>query len=371
MYGQPLSDALFTVEYKNMNPERNKRSETVSAKAAGAKAVVNGVSRNHDHRVSVVIVNFNTGKLLSRVVDRVFAQSEPPVQCIVVDNASTDDSVAQLRESCSDPRLEVIEEKRNLGFAAGCNRGIAQVRGGYVLLLNPDCFLDTDALELLRTSLQAEPDAAAAGPLILNLDGTEQRGCRREFPTPWQIFCVGLGLHRLMPNHPRFRSFNLDNAALPEAIVTIQSGSGACLLIKAKAIEQVGLFDERYFLHFEDLDWCLRARQSGRTIIFVPRAITRHVGGFSGRNRLLRVEAHRHASLIRFVRRNFVQFYPSSFIVLVSILVYLRWCTVVMRTLLLGRAKKQRGWYNLFIESNESFPTADETIPGPDQGNER
>lgn len=318
--------------------------------------------------VSVVIVNFNTGGLLTRVVERVFAQDEPPLECIIVDNASSDDSVAQLRANIIDPRLRVIEETRNLGFAAGCNRGIVTARGRFVLLLNPDCFLDADALGRLRASLEADTGAAAAGPLILNLDGSEQRGCRREIPTPWQIFCVGLGLHRLMPNHPRFQSFNQDKSALPDRVVPIQSGSGACLLIERDAIEQVGLLDERYFLHFEDLDWCLRAQQSGRTIIFVPHAIARHVGGVSGRNRRLRVEAHKHASLIRFVRRNFARYYPSAFIVLVSMIVYMRWLAVVMRTLLLGQAKQQRGWYNLFVEANEGNPAGDIEIPDTRHG---
>lgn len=304
--------------------------------------------------VSVVIVNFNTGALLSRVVQSVFVQNTEIHECIVVDNASRDDSIATLRGEIDDSRLVVLELPTNLGFAAGCNRGIAVSTGDHVLLLNPDCFLEPTCLDELLGELVDDEDAGAAGPLILNMDGTEQRGCRRDIPTPWQIFCVGIGLHRLMPKHPRFRSFNRDGAKLPEKTVRIQGVSGACLLIKGDALERVGLLDERYFLHFEDLDWCMRAGEAGRHVLFVPQAVARHVGGVSGRNRRFRVEAHKHTSLIRFIRLNFGQYYPSAFIAFVSFVIYARWFTMSLRMLVLGRSKAQRGWYGLFVDGDNS-----------------
>lgn len=322
--------------------------------------------------MSVVIVNFNTGGLLRRVVESVFAGSTPVHECIVIDNASRDDSLLALRHAVDDPRLIIQEMDTNLGFAAGCNRGIARSTGTFVLLLNPDCFLEPTCLERLLSELAEDEDAGAAGPLILNMDGSEQRGCRRDIPTPWQIFCVGVGLHRLMSNHPRFRSFNRDGAALPDQTVRTQGASGACILIKRDALERVGLLDERYFLHFEDLDWCMRAGEARRHVLFVPDAVAHHVGGVSGRNRRFRVEAHKHTSLIRFIRLNFGQYYPSAFIAFVSFVIYARLFTLSLRMLVLGRSRTQRGWSGLFVDGeNVKTDTTDDGSPDRDALNAR
>jgi len=306
--------------------------------------------------VSVVIVNFNAGEFLSDAVASVFAQSAPPVECIVVDNASRDDSIEMLRTRITDPRLKILEQGSNLGFAAGCNRGIAQARGALVLLMNPDCFLQENSLDRMSVALAENEDAGAVGPLILNVDGTEQRGCRRDIPTPWQIFCVGVGLHRLMPNHPRFRSFNQLGSDLPSEVIRVQSVSGACILIRHETIEQVGLLDERYFLHFEDLDWCMRAGESGHEILFQPDAVAHHIGGISSRKFPIRVEAHKHASLIRFVRGNFAQYYPSAFILFVALVVYVRFLAVVAGLMLRGPRHHDRGWPSLFADAGAPKP---------------
>lgn len=300
--------------------------------------------------VSVVIVNFNTGTILCQVVQSLFAQNAPFHECVVIDNASRDNSLAELRKAVDDPRLKIQEIDSNLGFAAGCNRGIEQSTGSYVLLLNPDCLLEPNCLDRLLAELSDDEDAGAAGPLILNVDGTEQRGCRRDIPTPWQIFCVGIGLHRLMPNHPRFRSFNQDDTDLPDGTVRTQGVSGACILIKRAALERVGLLDERYFLHFEDLDWCMRAGEAGCHVLFVPDAVAHHIGGVSSRNRWFLVEFHKHTSLIRFVRLNFGQYYPSVFIVFLSIIIYARLFTLSLRMLVKARPRTQRGWKEFFVD---------------------
>lgn len=328
------------------SPKKNKNAGPHGASAVDAQLL----------DVSVVIVNFNAGEYLSDAVESVFAQSAPPVECIVVDNASRDESIAALQARVTDPRLKILEQDSNLGFAAGCNRGIARARGALVLLMNPDCFLEKNSLESMVGALAENDDAGAVGPLILNVDGTEQRGCRRDIPTPWQIFCVGVGLHRLMPNHPRFRSFNQLGADLPDEVVQVQSVSGACILIRHETIEQIGLLDERYFLHFEDLDWCMRAAESGHEILFQPDAKARHVGGISSRKFPIRVEAHKHASLIRFVRGNFAQYYPSAFILFVALVVYARFLAVVVGLVLRGSRHHDRGWPSLFADAGAPKP---------------
>mgnify|MGYP003625748168 CR=1 FL=1 len=316
-------------------------------------------------QVSVVIVNFETGDLLSEVVATLFASDTQPLECIVIDNASRDDSIETLRQRVDDPRVKILAMPTNLGFAAGCNQGISHSVGDYVLILNPDCLLQDDVIGQLVSALEENENAGAAGPLILNLDGSEQRGCRRNIPTPWQIFCVGTGLYRLMPQHPRFRSFNQTGSNLPEDNVVVQGISGACMLITRTAIERVGVFDERYFMHFEDLDWCMRAGESGREIVFVPDAVAVHVGGVSGRGRPYRVEAYKHASLIRFVRSNFAQYYPSAFVACVSAIVYMRLCALILRMMVFGRPQHQKGWSSLFL-NNDGNDTASDVPGNPD-----
>lgn len=341
-----------------MTPNANRPSDARARRPDAASGTMRG--RAHDAAVSVVIVNFNTGKLLTDVVEHVLEQGPGVLECIVVDNNSQDTSIAQLREAVTDERLSVLAMETNLGFAAGCNRGIAASTGSHILILNPDCLLEAGTLARLLAAFEEDDEIGAVGPLILNMDGSEQRGCRRDIPTPWQIFCVGIGLHRLMPEHPRFRGFNQIGEALPDEPVQVQSVSGACILITREAIELVGLFDERYFLHFEDLDWCLRAGGAALKILFVPGAVARHVGGVSGRDRPYRVEAHKHTSLIRFLRSNFARYYPSAFITFVSMIVYARWAALVIRMAILGQPRRRKGWYNLFVGSNEETGSGEE-----------
>jgi GT2 family glycosyltransferase len=330
------------------------------------KTYTKRVQHKHEHRVSVVIVSFNNGGLLTEVVRKVFSQKPKPHECIVIDNRSRDRSIADLRRDVKDKRLIIREMSANLGFSAGCNRGMEMSSGDYILLLNPDCLLEPDALQLMLDELNSEDEIGVVGPLLKNIDGSEQRGCRRDIPTPWQIFCVGIGLHKLMPAHPRFRSFNQNDTELPAEPFRVQSLSGACMLMKR---ERVGFLDERYFMHFEDLDWCLRVGRTELKIHFVPQAIAHHVGGFSGRNSPYRVEMHKHTSLIRFIRLNFASYYPSAFIAFVSLIVYVRLLMLVVRVAVFGQARNRLEWYSLFVGPGENgLKQADEEKRKPDRG---
>jgi len=288
--------------------------------------------------VSAVIVNFNAGAYLATAVLSVLSQGNNVGEVIVVDNDSEDSSLSNLHEISTDPRLRVIKLDANNGFARACNIGIEASRGGMVLLLNPDCYMFPGSLEALLAGLGSDPTIAAAGPLLMNSDGTEQRGGRRDIPNPWQIFCYTIGLHRLMPRHPRFRNFNQMTAPLPSGPIAVPAISGACMLIRRSAIDGIGGFDERYFMHFEDLDWCLRVTQKSQGIRFVPAAIVEHTQGVCSAGRPLRVEYYKHRSLIEFLSKNFSQFYPRPFITVVRLLVNLHLGVQILRTLI-GRTK--------------------------------
>lgn len=290
--------------------------------------------------VSVVIVNFNAGDFLAAAVESVFAQTGIALEVIVVDNASRDHSLAQLRARVPDPRLRIVEARANTGFAAACNAGLAAARGDPVLFLNPDCRMRAGALEEMLAELSRNPEAGMAGPLIVNPEGNEQRGCRRDIPNPWQIFCVAFGLHRLMPEHPRFRAYTHDSVALPSGPSLVPAISGACMLVRRRAMDVAGTLDPAYFLHFEDLDWCLRFERAGLGVLFVPGAVVEHTQGVCSASRPFRAEAAKHRSLVRFLRKNFTAFYPSSFMAAVSMLVGLRFGLVALRMLIRRRSRR-------------------------------
>ena len=261
--------------------------------------------------VSVLIVNFNCGQLLSAAVRAVLA-SPVSLEIIVADNGSSDDSLASLRNRFgTHPRVRIIENRENLGFACANNRIIPQAKGDYILLLNPDCVVYADTLTSMLAAMEAHPKAALGGCLIRNPDGTEQAGARRAVPTPWRTFVRVLQLNRLFPHHPRFRSFVLSQEPLPGEPTFVEAISGAFMLVRREALEQVGPLDEGYFLHCDDLDWCMRFRQAGWQILFVPDAEAIHYKGYCSRDRPIRVLWHKHRGMVRFYRKFFRHQYPG------------------------------------------------------------
>lgn len=254
--------------------------------------------------VSVVIVNYNTGGYLADCVQTVLPQVQ---EVIVVDNASGDESVALCAQRFSgNPALQIIRNADNLGFAAGCNIGARRAGGETLLFLNPDCFVEQDAVLHLSRVLDSSPDIGMVGGLLLNSDGTEQGGGRRAIPTPWRSFVRAFGLTRFSSRWPElFFDFHLHKQPLPPQAIDVEAISGACMLVKRAAIDAVGLWDEGYFLHCEDLDWCMRFRNKGWRVLFVPQARVTHAHRVSSRSRPIFVEWHKHKGMMRFYRKFF------------------------------------------------------------------
>lgn len=274
--------------------------------------------------ITVIIVNFNAGALLAECVESVLASSLP-VKIIVSDNGSTDGSVAQLRHQFGGrANLTIIENRDNLGFAHANNIALQHAEGQYCLLLNPDCIVGTDTLEKMVRFMEAHPDAGMSGCLIRNVDGSEQAGCRRFIPTPWRSFVRVSKLNKLIKNHPRFQDFNMHGTPLPEGPVVVESISGAFMFVRMSAINKVGGLDEGYFLHCEDLDWCMRFRQQKYNIYFVPDVEITHVKGASGLVSAAFVEWHKHRGMVRFYKKFFRHQYPGVLMVGVYLLVWLR-----------------------------------------------
>jgi len=258
--------------------------------------------------VSIIIVNFNAGGLLERSVRSVLASSIP-IEVIVVDNGSGDGSIVRLRQSITDERLNIIENFANLGFARASNIGIQPATGEYILLLNPDTIIQPDTLERLLPVFGQHPEAGIIGCMICNPDGSEQAGCRRRVPTPARSLVRMLHLDKPFP-FLREKSVLLHKAPLPDTPIEMEALSGAFMFVRRKAMDEVGLLDEKYFLHCEDLDWCMRFRSRGWRILFVPDVEIVHYKGSCSVSRPVRVEWHKHCGMVHFYQRFFRHQYP-------------------------------------------------------------
>jgi len=300
--------------------------------------------------VSVVIVNYNAGEVLADCLQSVLPQA---LEVVVVDNASAPEGfepvVARFND---DPRLRVIRSAFNGGFAYGCNLGIKACSAPFILLLNPDCMAAAGSLESLCAALHAERKVGMVGGLITCPDGSEQSGGRRAVPTPWRSFVRAFGLSRLAKRWPKlFDDFCLHLKPRPAGAIAVEAISGACTLLKREALDDVGLMDEGYFLHCEDLDLCMRFRQKGWEISFVPAALFMHYKGVCSRNRVLFVEWHKHKGMMRFYRKHFRHQYPAGLMALVAAGVWMRFGAIasrhLARTLVSQAAGLPRRWARL------------------------
>lgn len=279
----------------------------------------------------VVIVNYNAGGLLVACVESAFAAGASRV--IVVDNGSHDDSLMTLEKAnTSRGSLRIVRNAANLGFAVACNIGARLSAAPNVFFLNPDCVLAVDAIDCLLLALHSSPEIGMVGGFLCNPDGSEQAGGRRVFPTPRRAFMRAFGLSRLATFFPSaFADFLLHKEPIPTNPIVVEAISGACMLVKRKAIESVGLWDENYFLHCEDLDWCMRFRQTGWSVLFVPDAHVTHVFGGCSRSRHYFVEWHKHWGMLRFYSKFFRHKYSVFLWIGVVIGVWFRFSLMVVR----------------------------------------
>jgi GT2 family glycosyltransferase len=278
-------------------------------------------------KISVVIVNFNAG---AGLVDSVRAAIADAYEVIVIDNASSDGSLEWLESAFgSDSKLRIVRGLSNEGFAKACNRGVALATGEYVFFLNPDCELEARAMVCLLEAIQADDAVGMVGGLLLNPDGSEQAGGRRAIPTPWRSFVRVFGLARFSKRWPKlFYDFHLHKEPLPKRPIEVEAISGACMLVKRDAMQEIGLLDEGYFMHCEDLDWCIRFCRGEWKILFVPEARILHHKGVCSRARPIFVEWHKHRGMMRFYRKLFSHQYPGVLMWLVFVGVWLRFLLV-------------------------------------------
>ncbi len=285
--------------------------------------------------LSVIIVNFNAGNLLCQCLQAILAAPEVD-QVIVSDNGSTDGSLQRVEALfSSDSRFLTIANGSNLGFARANNLALKKLspQVEYVLFLNPDCLVPEATLKRMKDFMDLHSEVGMAGCFIANPDGSEQRGDRRRLPTPWNSLQEIFSLFNKI-SRPSSISFNLAGGPLPAEPVEVEAISGAFMLVRRSAVDDVGGLDENYFLHCEDLDWCKRFNLAGWKIYFVPDAKVLHHQGTCSRKRVLRVSWYKHCGMLRFYRKFYRDHYGFGLFILAAVVIWLRFVMTIPISLL-------------------------------------
>jgi GT2 family glycosyltransferase len=275
-------------------------------------------------RIAVVIVSFNVVTLLRDCLHSLQGTEGAEVITWVVDNDSSDGSADMV--AAEFPQVRLIANNDNTGFAFACNQALREIAalqsvapatlqpGGtataerpafdYVLLLNPDTQVPPHALSHLVRFLEDHPDAAVVGPKLIRKDGSIDLACRRSFPTPEVSLYRQLGLSRLFPRSRRFGRYNLTYLD-PDQTYEVDAVVGAFMLIRWKAIEQVGLLDESFWMYGEDLDWMLRMKQAGWKVYYCPEVVVLHYKGESSRRHSSRATREFYRAMLLFYRKHY------------------------------------------------------------------
>ncbi len=241
-------------------------------------------------KLVVIIVNWNTGELLARCLHSLQSLPEQGLidEVIVVDNASTDRSLVKAQvvvgESINKPKVRFIKQHANAGFARANNIAMKSVlhridSETHVLLLNPDTEVKAGALAGMTRALEQDSMVSVVGPRLLNSDGSGQLSVR-SFPTFGVFIFMFLKLNRVLPRAKLWRRYIGDNFDY-DRHAEVDQVKGAAFMIRGKSLESVGLLDERFWVWFEEVDYCQRVKAAGYKIIYTPSAEVVHHGAVS------------------------------------------------------------------------------------------
>lgn len=258
-------------------------------------------------------------------------QASSPNTILVVDNASSDASMEILSQN---PTVHLIRNQKNLGFGAAANQGILLTQTPYLLLLNVDTEVLPNAIEKLEQFLVENQTAAIVAPQLLNSDGELQPSCR-SFPTIHGLFLYLSYLDHVIPSDYRLgKEFHQTTREVDQPM-------GAGMMIRKRALDEVGLFDSRFFMYMEEVDLCFRFHQHGWRIFYLPTAQMIHHGGGSTRKDWETSQTHFLRSVIRYYRKRAQRF--RVMILRISLLLAL-----FLRSIILTfRGQLKRSWFFL------------------------
>ncbi len=251
--------------------------------------------------LSIVIVSWNVAELLAACLESVYSslqQSALTAEVIVVDSASSDHSVAMVRDRF--PMVQLLICNDNLGFSRGNNLGLQRAAGQYILLLNPDTEVPGDALDRMVREMEKHSRVGAVGPHTLNGDGTTQ-STRRRFPTLLTAFFESTWLQPWAPGK-LLRHYYVEDQD-DNACFDVDWVQGSALMLRREVYEEIGGLDSEYMMYSEEMDWCRRAKEAGWRVRYVGDAKIIHHGGRSSEQVPARSQIHFHQSKLRYVRK--------------------------------------------------------------------
>ena len=282
--------------------------------------------------LSIVIVNYQTFELTKNIIESVFKHDYSfNLEIIVVDNASSDDSLAKLQNYFKD-KVKFIASKENNGFAAGNNQALNIAQGKYILLLNSDTIVWENTLENIYNYMEEHSDVGACGCRVLLENGELDKACKRSFPNVKNSF------FRLfhIPTNSDDDNYNLDN--LPDdEVYEIDCLTGAFMFMKSEALNQVGFLDETFFMYGEDIDLCYRIKNGGWKIVYYGESIITHLKGASSKKQKNKLIYEFYRAMYIYYKKHHAD--ESSF--LVNIVVYIGIAVLCILKLFLNLFKKK------------------------------
>lgn len=272
-------------------------------------------------QLSIILVSYNGQVWLEKCLNSLVHlhgwqtdQRSNPFEVILVDNASEQDIVGWVQKKY--PWVKTVALAENRGFSAGNNVGLQRASADTVMLLNTDTEFapDTDLLGLVER-LQRQPQAAALTPKVVLTDGSLDHACHRGFPTPWNAVMYFSGIARVLPWFPPVAGYRQSwkNLNRPHQI---DACSGAAMLVKKAAIEEVGYLDESYFMYAEDIDWCYRFKQAGWEIWYDPSVVIthhKHKSGMGGKQVAWEVKERTISAFYDTMKQFFRKFYSHRY----------------------------------------------------------
>lgn len=240
-------------------------------------------------KLSIIIVNFNTTKFVVDCLFSIFQSSFPSdnLEIILVDNDSKKKNLKKaihemlkIENLKRKIRIKIIENQKNLGFAKANNQGIKEAKGKYILLLNPDTLVERDTLAKMIDFMERNKNTGIATCRVVLKNGSLDDACHRGFPTPWRAFCYFSGISSLFPYSQFFNGYHLGYKDLTK-VHEVEAVAGAFMLVRKEAGDSVGWLDEDYFWYGEDLDFCLKVKENGWKIMFVPYVKILHYKGIA------------------------------------------------------------------------------------------
>jgi hypothetical protein len=229
--------------------------------------------------ISVVLVSYNTIKITQTALNSLFASVlDLAMEVFVIDNDSKDHSAETL--GAEYPNIKLIENIKNVGFGRANNQVLPFIKGRYVLLLNTDAYVEPDTLAKTVQYMDSHSGCGILGVKLIGRDGSLQPSCRY-FPTPWNIFIKRTGLKFLFGHVKMIDDLSWDHNAVRDCDWV----PGCYYLIRKEVIDQVGLFDPRYFLYYEEIDHCFAAKAAGWQVTYFPETSVVHLGGESAKQK--------------------------------------------------------------------------------------